>query len=248
MLVHGGKGQRGAGAKLCTRMTVLCAVLFGGASEMCVGCHPTYAPPISTIHHGVPGRFVGGGTELGMGGTIHATGGPWAAVSLGQNLRLEAGLETTPIANVESRQGWLLARAGLRATLLQPKEEQRWKRHGPAMDIEIGVGAGFGGEHEDEDDDYRSLDRAALGAYVGGGLGYHFVNWLALFVRVREQVTRAQAVPVTFWTTAVGGPEFTIGPVGIYVAGGYAEYRNAIDHEAGGTLELGLSACFSTGQ
>jgi len=160
---------------------------------------------------------------------------------LQEGIRLEAGVESVPVAIVKGLDGgWLLGRAGFRFGMLRLREGRTRPNSWAGWDIEVGVGAGWGGEHR-ETEDNDTFGRLAGGAYLGTGIGYHLAESFALFARVREQLTSSEGIPTTLWTSALGGAEIVIGPIAIHLAGGLAEYRNSVDQGSGATIELGLS-------
>ena len=120
---------------------------------------------------------------------------------------------------------------------------------GWAFDLEAGGGFGTGGEHRsDPKDEYgdcgAAQERSAGGLYLGSGVGYHVFRWLAFFARAREQLSTAEDVPWTFWTTATAGPEFTVGPAHIHLAGGYWRYDSSWEWEDDWLLEGGITFRF----
>ncbi len=67
---------------------------------------------------------------------------------------------------------------------------------------------------------------------------------LGVFGRTRVQLSRARNVPTTFWASAMGGIEWTLGPFELYVGAGWAAYFNQYDQDNTLVLEGGLSLPF----
>ena len=212
-----------------------------------MACNPTYAPPVWSVHYGAPGRPLSGRGQAAFNTNRHLTGGPGATFHVVQGLQLEAGTESM---FVHSGEGWILGRVGARYTFNRRAVlDGRPQGRGWAFDLEAGGGFGAGGEHRDDpkeayEDCDDPQDRLAGGLYVGGGVGYHVFRWLAFFARAREQFTRADGIPWTFWTTAVAGPEFTFGPAHLHLAAGYFRYDNSADAEQDWILEGGIAFRF----
>ncbi len=118
-------------------------------------------------------------------------------------------------------------------------------------DIEFGVGVGAGGVDERELETRTSSlkwdERFVYGAFAGGGVAYHFRSWFSWFMRGRLQVSKAEFIPATFWLSGLTGPQFTAGPVSLYISCGVGYYVNELDEEVGLLPEAGLTLRFGTG-
>ncbi|MBM4371711.1 MAG: hypothetical protein FJ098_08660 [Deltaproteobacteria bacterium] len=218
------------------------------AAAVAAGCNPVYAPPVWSTHYGAAGRPLDGRMQAGFAGTHCLTGGPWWTFHVVRGLQLEAGTDSVFFPDGD---GWVLGRLGARYTF-------SWRRNDPegapgrgwAMDLEAGGGLGAGGENGDESDESGCRDcgrpwkRLAGGLYAGIGGAYHVVRWFSVFARARQQFSKAEEVPWTLWTSALAGPEFSVGPFSIYLAGGYAQYWNPKDLERGFLAEGGFAFRF----
>lgn len=142
-----------------------------------------------------------------------------------------------------------LGYVGLRLTASAPEQSER--RVASVGDLEVGGALGAGGELCGNDDEWecgeetewdgRSWnERVAGGAYVGVGGAIH-IEWFALYLRLRAQLTGATEIPETFWGTAYLGLQATIGGrLRLHVATGIAGFANELDAELGWGAEVGL--------
>lgn len=207
-------------------------VLAGG----CV----SYSPPVRTLGYGAPGRLRQGDVEVG-GGVAGAGaplgGGGW----LGYGVRDWAAVEVGAQGSGASAMGFL----GGRFTYAPRRDH---KLHG-ALDAEVGVGVGAGGEPEcglwqQDCDRRRWYDRAAFGAYAGGGAGYHF-SFFSLYARGRAQPSVADGLPGTLWGQAQGGLQFRIArKVDLFSSVGMAGLVNRVNHLETFMWDAGISVHF----
>ena len=207
------------------------------------GCSATMAPPMLSTHFGAPGRAPSGQTlvQVAMNNQLSGTG--QVSIPVADDLHLELGADLRP-----HDESWAMGSAGVRYTVGPAKVDGRRPSTGPFGDVEAGLGAGVGGvkaEVEGQPVDTRSAwERFAFGGYLGAGFGYRFLPWIAGFARTRMQVTHADAIPTTTWFSAMGGPEFALGPVSLHLAGGWVGYENDTDSSHGPLFEAGLGMRF----
>lgn len=210
------------------------------ALSFAAGC--TYAPPIRGPGYGAPGRLREGQIELGAGAGgygVPGVGSPWIAYAVRDWANVEVG---ATVAHKDFALGFL----GGRFTHA-PRRDR--KLHG-ALDGELGVGAGVGGRRycaagpSDCGDPRPWNRRLALGAYAGGGAGYHF-HFFALYARGRIQASAAEGLPATLWGTAHGGLQFRIARVvDLFGSAGVTGLHNDADSFVGFTYDFGLSVYF----
>jgi hypothetical protein len=201
------------------------------------GC-ASYSPPVRSVNYGAPGRLRRGDLEVAGGFAGFAApqaGGGWVAYAVRDWASVELGFDAS--------RTWAMGFLGGRLTHA-PRRER--KLHG-AIDGEFGVGMGAGGEPYcalPPCTGRPSLGRAAFGAYVGGGAGYHF-SFFALYARGRAQPTVADGLPGTLWGTLHGGLQFRIArTVDLFAAGGLAGLVNASDRVTGWSYDAGVSVHF----
>lgn len=238
---------------LTTTAAIGIAAPIATALLLCAGCYQTYAPPVRTGHMGAPPRSHAGRMEIGGSFSSPLVGEGSLGYSVADSVQVEVG------GGGGSK--FALGFAGLRVEPFnRPFAGKQVKL---TFDLEGGGGAGVGGEHcwkvtdaegndSEECDGVGWRDRAAGGGYLGLGVGLN-VAWFDLFVRERVQITAAQDVPPTLWSTSVLGAQATIvGHVKLYIAGGYWLYDNlrntpgAANDDGFWLAELGLSVQFDT--
>lgn len=204
-------------------------------------CNATYAPPVRSLHYGMPGRLSAGQGEVAVSGGIPGRGGAMVGLPIARGLTVEG--------NYDGSENFHMGSLGLRETLrLNPM----W-----AIDFEGGGGLGVGGERCGNSSDTTTVcsagtadgrsvfDRLAYGGYLGAGVGFQPWRVVGFFARIRGQLTGATNIPATGWVSAVGGVEFHGGPLRIYLAaGGFALFNNAYNDQ-NWLAELGLSVPFT---
>ena len=174
------------------------------------------------------------------GATYPATGGPQASFGLKDWVAVDLG------GNVNAVDGkWGMAYAGPRFTLAQA----RTRRIRIAGDLELGAGIGVGGCNGCKNDGSQRdgiswPDRLAGGGYQGLGLGLH-VSWFALYVRGRVEESVARNIPLTLWSSAMLGLDFTIKKLAVInLGGGYLGYQNSSERVALWFYEVGVAFYF----
>lgn len=213
-----------------------------------LGCNPTFAPPMRLAHGGGPGRIAPTHGAVSAGGGLGGYGSLGVAIPLPEGFHLEG-----------SGSAWEYGATGA----LGVRYTHRARRL--AMDGEFGLGGGAGGALCGNDDapDERcnagsptgamgarradGLDawsRYTFGGYAGVGLGARVWRSLGVFGRTRVQLSQARNVPTTFWASAMGGIEWSLGPLELYVGAGWAAYFNSYDQDNTLVLEGGLSLPF----
>jgi hypothetical protein len=201
------------------------------------------APPVLGTHFGAPGRAPSGQALVQVAVNNQLSGTGQLSIPIAEDLHLEVGADLRP-----HDEAWAMGSAGVRYTVGPAKVDGRRPSTGPFGDVEAGLGAGVGGvrgEVEGQPADTRTAwERFAFGGYLGAGFGYRFLPWIGGFARTRLQVTHADGIPTTTWFSAMGGPEFTAGPVSLHVAGGWAGYQNDTDGTQGPLFEAGLGVRF----
>lgn len=210
------------------------AVVVGAGA---IACNPHYAPPVRSAHYGAPGRMREAGWETAGGATHYGTGGPFVGVKVADGLTVEMGGE---LGFIEQSGRWSLGVTGLRYSIDALRDPDG---SGASFDVEAGAGLGVGGSRADDIAGEWS-ERLAGGGYLGAGAAWYADRWFAAFGRARVQLSAARAVPLTFWWSAVLGPEFTFGPVSAYVALGFSGYLNDSDENRGGLIDAGASLHF----
>jgi hypothetical protein len=201
-----------------------------------LGCSPTYAPPVRSTHDGAAGRLHRDEMQVAGSAGLFQNGGAWLTVPTGTDVKLELGGDFAP--QLEWMMGWI----GARYTFSK-RQEGRWLGSGVAFDIEGGTGAGTGGTNGREDArDIDWDDRTAIGTYTGVGFAYHVAGIFAPWVRGRVQLTGAEDVPLTFWSSGLTGVELGYRIFHVYVGTGVAGYRNSVDSSWGWyPIEGGIS-------
>jgi hypothetical protein len=186
-------------------MNVLGRVLLSlsvSAITMASAC-VSVAPPVRMGHYGAPGRVEGGMVEVGGEAThgVDMGGGPLLGYGVTDAIAVEGGAE---IGHRTRAIGW----AGLRYTPLRGYDRD----FALLLDVEGGAGAGVGGRRcvegvcESVEQNFR---RPAGGGYLGLGVGGKF-KWFSPWVRLRTQASAAEGVPITSFTTALAGVQFSI--------------------------------------
>lgn len=217
------------------------------------GCYPAYSPPVRTGHYGAPAAPKPG--QLEVGGAFLANseaegGGGFLDYSVSDQVQLEAGADALSETLV---MGFL----GVRWAPLNPVFAANRVKF--TLDIEGGGGAGVGGEDCREEghpelggetcDNINWKNRPAGGGYLGLGLGLK-VGLFDLFARGRLQLTKAQSAPLTMWSTALLGSQWTIARrLKLYVGAGafrFDDQDNPHNSEDGFLFESGLSLLFDT--
>jgi hypothetical protein len=160
------------------------------------------APPIRTGHYGAPGRMQAGMVEAAGGATwadAAVNGGPMVGYGVTDAVALEAGGE---LGSYDRGIGYL----GVRYSPLRPEGRSR----AFTLDVEGGAGAGVGGPCSSEDEPCVPWSRPAGGGYLGLGIGGK-IKWFSPWLRVRTQLSVAEHVPYTSYTSALAGVQFSIG-------------------------------------
>ncbi len=225
-----------------TSMTVAWILALAGLGGL-GGCAATFAPPMQSTHYGAAGRLRSGEMEVRGAVNLYLAGTAGVGIDLTDSLKLELAGD----AKLVDAERWAVGTAGVRYTFGGKARGDWW-----AVDLEAGMGAGAGGVrdgdgHGDEGgspDEDAWMERMAVGAYAGVGVGFHPWDFLGLFVRARVQETFATCLPPTFWWATLAGLEFTLAPVSLYVAAGVAGYENSVESEYGLLPEVGLSIHF----
>jgi hypothetical protein len=213
-----------------------------------LGCNPTFAPPMRLAHGGGPGRVAPTHGAVTAGGGLGGYGSLGVMIPLPERFHLEA-----------SGSAWEYGATGT----LGVRYTHRARRL--AMDGEFGLGGGAGGtlcgndDRPDEDcvgglptgpmgqrraDGLDAWSRYTFGGYAGVGVGVRVWRSLGVFGRTRVQLSRARNVPTTFWASAIGGIEGTLGPFDLYVGAGWAAYFNEYDRDNTLVLEGGITLPF----
>ncbi len=214
-----------------------------GVASMVAACNPTFAPPVRSVQYGAPGRLSDNQGEVTAAITTESSGGASLSLPVAPDTHIELSGDFS--------QYWTMASMGLRFT-------HPTVGNGLVRDLEVGIGGGVGGELcgntstrppttvpcQSLWDGYTSSQRAAAGAYLGGGIGRRW-GIFTLFGRARVQGSTATDVPATFWWSTMGGGELRLGPINLYLALGLAGYIDSADNAAGGLAEGGLSIPFN---
>ena len=216
-----------------------------GVSSLVVACNPTFAPPVRSVHDGAPGRLTNNQGDVTVALTTEATGGASLSLPVAPNTHIEVSGDVSPY--------WTMAGMGLRFT-------HPTMGNGFVRDLELGLGGGVGGtlcgNHAQQPltlncdgsgatwDGRSAAQRAATGAYLGGGIGRRW-GIFTLFGRARVQGSVATDLPVTFWWSTLGGGELRLGPINVYLALGLAGYYDRMDNAAGALAEGGLAIPFN---
>ena len=219
----------------------LVVMVLGG---MASACNPVFAPPIRSVHLGSPRPARPGAVEVsGAAGIPWGNGAATVSVSVAEGVWLDGSLD---MRYFEPEQ-WTIGNVGVRFVLFQEPN----KITGFFADIELGAGAGAGGVDDRDGQPTRDMDwqeRFAYGAFAGLGAAYHVTSWFAWFARGRVQVSKAEFIPTTLWASGLTGPQFTVGPVSLYLSCGVAYYLNEVDEEVGLLPEAGLIFRLPTGE
>lgn len=207
----------------------------------------SFGPAVRSPGYGAPGRLRQGQLELGggvavPGGYGPGAGGPYLAYAVRDWANVEIGADF-------NYRTWALGYLGGRFT----HAPNRDKKLHYALDGELGVGMGAGGSLHCggpnaplyDCDGRRWTDRFAVGAYAGGGAGYHF-SWFALFARGRVQATLADGLPGTVYTALHGGMQFRIARrVDLHASGGiFNLHPGAFSRGVQPYWDVGLSVYF----
>ncbi len=230
-------------------------VLLGLVLLLASACNPVYSPPMRTTHYGAPGHVTPGQGRIGVAATSVGSFGPSFDWPLSENWLIEASGDL----RFDYDGDWMMGALGARHTFRDLFGVDATRVNGLHVDVAFGVGVGVGGasgneawEGEDGSSSYgfvsdgkTNLERTALGGYAEVGLGYRMSDLFSPFVRSRFQVSTAEGLPVTLFTSALAGIDFTFGPVALYLAGGFAGYENEVDGNWGFMADAGLSLRFS---
>lgn len=161
----------------------------------------SYAPPVRMAHMGAPGRIGAGSFDIAAAVTS-STGAQALAYGISDRLAVEGGIESDFGHSV-------MGSAGVRFTPLPPGR----RKHAFVLDIEAGAGGGVGGRRCDAEGQCSSaaedLRRPAGGGYLGLGLAAK-LSFFSPYVRVRQQLTGAQGLPMTSFTSVMPGLQFSI--------------------------------------
>lgn len=215
----------------------LAMLLLGGITS---ACNPVFAPPIRSVHLGSPRSTQPRAVEVsGAAGIPWGNGAATLSIPVAEGVWLDGSLDMRYL----DPEQWTMGNVGVRFVLFQEPD----KVTGFFADVELGAGAGVGGVDEREGPGAREMqwhERFAYGAFAGMGAAYHVTTWFAWFARGRVQVSKAEFIPTTLWASGVTGPQFTVGPVSLYLSMGAAYYLNDVDEEVGLLPEAGLSVRF----
>lgn len=213
-------------------------------AAIALGCNPTFAPPVRLGHGGGAGRVAP------THGAVFASGGLGGFGTLGVMIPLpdDFHLEATGNAWQYGATGTLGARYTHRAGRL-------------AMDGELGAGGGVGGTLCGDDeaagvpcdgvsasrpggtlraDGLDVWGRYTFGGYAGVGIGARVWRSIGVFGRARVQLSQARNIPTTFWASALGGVEGTLGPFDLYAGAGWAAYFHEFGRDNTFLLEAGV--------
>lgn len=216
----------------------------------------SYAPPVRLAHMGAPGRIGAGSFDIAAAVTS-STGAQALAYGISDHLAVEGGVESDFSRTV-------MGSAGLRFTPLgvsgasapssrfaqdSPPAPRR-RKHAFVLDVEGGIGAGVGGHYCDAEGKCSSaaqdLRRAAGGGYLGLGVGAK-LSFFSPYLRVRQQLTGAQGVPMTSYTSLMPGVQFSIlETVHLWAGTGYLVIATREGKPFSGWLsyDVGLSLAF----
>jgi hypothetical protein len=203
------------------------------------GCTTAYSPPIRSSHGGAPGRIAPGEWQLGGSVSSELTGGPTLSVPVADApVHAEAGSELRLVD--EDSYNWALGFGGIRYTKSWRDVEPSGRQgQGVALDMELGAGVGAGGTDTRDEHNAEWEERLAGGGYSGVGFGGFVVDWFALWLRTRLQVSAADAAPTTAWLTGLAGAEFDLWPVALYGGVGAWGYGNDVQTIGPGLLGEG---------
>lgn len=161
----------------------------------------SHAPPVRMAHQGAPGRVGAGAFDIASAVTS-VSGGETLGYGISDRLAVEGGVESNFTDIV-------IGFAGVRYTPLHPGR----RKIALVLDLESGAGAGVGGTRCDDESSCsrpeQDLRRPAGGGYVGMGFGAK-IHFFSPYLRVRQQLTGARDVPMTSYTSALGGVQFAI--------------------------------------
>jgi hypothetical protein len=206
-------------------------------ASLLTGC-ASYSAPVRSVGYGAPARLRQGDIEIGggfVGLGAPVAGSGWLAYALRDWASVEVGADG-------SVGRWGMGFLGGRFTHA-PRRDR--KSHG-ALDGEVGVGLGAGGHRSCNTDATAAcqrpwFERVTLGAYLGGGAGYH-ISFFAIYARGRVQPTVGDGLPRTLWGTAQGGLQFRIAKiVDLFGAAGVSGMVVHLAEAHGFTYDVGLS-------
>lgn len=206
---------------------------------LATGC--AYSPPLRTPSYGAPGRLREG--QLELAGGVAGAALPFAGgARVGYGVRDWAAVEGA----VDLADGWAMGSLGGRFTRA-PGRDRRF--HG-ALDGELGVGAGAGGSQRSgigvKEPPWWQV--AALGAYVGGGAGYH-LGIVALWARGRVQASAADGAPSTLYGAANGGIQVRVAErFDVHASGGVFGVHNRETSAFVPLWDFGVSYYFTLGR
>ncbi len=159
------------------------------------------APPIRMAHQGAPGRL-GQGTYDIASAVTSVSGGETLGYGITEAIGVEGGIESN---FTDSAIGF----AGVRYTPLRAGR----RKIAFVLDLEGGLGAGVGGTKCDAErlcsGPAQDIRRAAGGGYVGLGLGAK-IHFFSPYLRIRQQLSAAEGVPLTSYTSALIGAQFAL--------------------------------------
>lgn len=211
------------------------------AAVLLAGC-ASYSPPVRSLGYGAPGRLRAGDVEVGggfVGVGAPVVGSGWLAYAPRDWASIEIGADG-------SREGWGMAFVGGRFT----HAPRRDRKYHLALDGELGAGIGAGGHCQvslqTETCTRKWFDRAAFGAYAGGGVGYH-LSFFSLYARGRVQPTVSDGLPRTLWGATQGGFQFRIAKVvDLFAAAGVGGFVTGGDRTTGFVYDVGIAVHFGT--
>jgi hypothetical protein len=204
------------------------------------GC-ASYSAPVRSVGYGAPARLREGDVEIGggfVGLGAPVAGGGWLAYALRDWASVEVGAD-----GAIGR--WGMGFIGGRFTHA-PRRDRKF--YG-SLDGEVGVGMGAGGHKSCSSGASAGcqrpwFERAALGAYVGGGAGYHLA-FFAFYARGRVQPTIGDGLPRTLWGTAQGGIQFRLGEVvDLFGSAGVSGMVVQLEEAHAFTYDVGVSVHF----
>ena len=211
----------------------LLLLMLGGTLT---ACNPVFAPPIRSVHLGSPRPTQPRAVEVsGAAGIPWGNGAATVSLPVAEGVWLDGSVD---MRYFEPEQ-WTIGNVGVRFILFQ----EPGKVTGFFADVELGAGAGVGGVDDRDGQPEKDMEwhnRFAYGAFAGMGAAYHVTTWFAWFARGRVQVSKAEFIPVTLWASGLTGPQFTVGPVSLYLSCGVGYYLNDLDEEVGLLPEAGL--------
>ncbi len=212
------------------------------ATLLLSGCY-SVAPPALLAHPGAPAR-VGQGTFEVAASVTDYTGGGSLGYGITDAVAVEGGVESNFTDHV-------MGHAGVRYTPLRPDR----RKLAFVLDLEGGFGAGVGGRTCDEDGSCstpkENLRRPAGGGYLGLGIGGK-IHFFYPYLRIRQQLAGARDIPMTSYSTAMAGVQFSIvETVHLWAGTGFiyvvtTEGWNNLQLPLGGwlTYDVGLSITF----